>query len=169
MKKFLVLPIPVLLIFLSGCDWINPIRNLDCKTTKSFLSVGDKLQNYKFHPADPNNNPLFIINRNSGDIYEIDDFTGKLELITGTTELEGDTYQIRTDISKDIWKIETVSIYSPKQSQDDSKETTRVNLKTMKYETEAFAKVNGVWDLITVSEGICKWEKPETTEILKKA
>ena len=165
-KQFLFFPIA--LILLSGCDLINPIRQLDCKTTKSFLFSGNKLQPYKFHPADPKQDPLFILNIKSGNFYETDDFTGKIESINGKTELEGDTYYTKTNISNDIWKLEMITIHSPRNPQNDLKMTTKVDFKTMKYERKEFFKSNGIWNPLTVSEGICKWGKPKTTELLKK-
>lgn len=151
MKKLFCLFFLVLIT--SGC---NPIKELSCNVARqNGDGVPKKLS--------------FIINQNTGEYYEIDDFTKKLILLNGKTEFEGDTYNTKTNLTSDEWKAEWITKFAPRQPVPyvDAKDIMIVNLKTMNYTRISFLRSQGDWDEIWNSEGVCEWKNSETTEILK--
>jgi hypothetical protein len=152
--KLLVLLFPILIA--SGCNFLNPIKELSCNTIKQKGSGVPKELS-------------FIMNKGTGEYYEIDDFTNKLIALDGTTEFEGDKYDTRTNLTSDEWKVEWITKFAPRQPVPyvDAKDTMVLNLKTMKYTRISFLRGQGDWNEIWSSEGVCKWKNPNTTEILK--
>lgn len=145
-------------VFVGGCDLINPIRQLDCKATKSWGS-------------NPAKEAIFILNVKTGDFYATDDFSNKLQLLNGKTVLEGDTYHTRANLSGNLWKAEVITVYAPRfpYPYKNTKQYSEVNLKSMEYKiVENIQSDSNEWDTLWGSEGKCKWGKPKTTEILKR-
>jgi hypothetical protein len=160
-KQFLFFPIA--LILLSGCNLINPIRQLDCKT----VTASGKNPPPIGFPTD------YILNKRTGEYYGYDAFFyDKLSLLNGVTELDGNKYEIKTYLSQNKWIMEKVSTIKPTKITPynfDVKDRVIVDLETMKYESISFVRNDiGGWEKDSVTEGICKWVKPKTTEILKK-
>lgn len=148
-------------LLLAGCNILNPIKKLECKT---ILSSG-------ITPYEKGSKYRLILNTRTGEIYEKDELSGKLELINGRTSDIEYHYNIRTLIADNKWKMELISrkfipsIYADKAG----KALYTLNLKNMKIKKISHSFTNGAWKEIGVSEGECIWTTPETTKIIKKS
>ena len=146
----------VILVLLGGCNLLSPIKDLKCTTTsKSEFSSGASED--------------YTINTRTGEWYETDKMTGKLQLINGKTSDVSAEYETRTDIANNEWKMETISTDTPdfRGKNPPYKRTAVLNLKTMEMIEKGY-KFYLVWEEIDSAKAKCEWVKPKTTEILQE-
>ena len=160
MNKFI--SISILSFSLCSCVSTNNIIELDCEEKKAIIgkpSWGTGLKTQ------------YIINRITGEYYEYDEFTEKLELLTGVgTNDEGWKYKIQSVVSGNKWKKqEIIEGLSQKYSSlaNKYKSYFEIDLNTLRY-SEIGYEYEYNWEATRHYEGICSFKKPKTTEILDK-
>lgn len=155
MNKFIL--IPILLFILCGCSSANNIIEIDCEGNK--VVFGDPSFGVGFKSQ-------YIINRKTGEYYEYDEFTEKLKLLTGKGENEeGWKYTIKSVVVDKKWKKQ--EIVEGLSLKDKGKSYLEIDLNTLRYsETNYDYAYN--WEKVWSVEGICRFKKPKTTEILNE-
>ena len=142
-------------MLLGGCNLLSPIKDLRC-TIISNGEISENIYNY-------------TVNTRTGEMYETDKMTGKLQLINGKTSDVSAEYETRTDIANNEWKMETISTDTPdfRGKNPPYKRTAVLNLKTMEMIEKGY-KFDLVWEEIDSAKAKCEWVKPKTTEILQE-
>ena len=148
------------LVGVGGCDAINPIKEIECKITSASGEI-------EFQKGNTRN---YILNSNTGDYYDEDELSGKLELINGRTSDIISHFDTRALIANNEWRMEiiTTDILPLLNALEPSKSLTTLNLETMEITEKNYTFDNYDWKETGLSAGKCKWIKPKTTEILEK-
>jgi hypothetical protein len=143
------------LIFLvltaSGCNFLNPIKQVECKITKILsgkpsYNIGQKKG--------------WIFNDRTGVFYIYDNFTEKLRLPQKDEEENGWIFNTKSTIINDKWKKEEIGTYL--KDGRKAKTYVEINLKTMTMEFSKFTYGLG-WEKTWGVSGVCEWKKPKTT------
>ena len=145
-KKYFKSMIFALLFVVASCDLINPIKQVDCKTTKHSPGLEKVFKD-----------PSFIINTKTGEEYTYDIFSGKLKLMS-----DGGERAARNN----SWNYKNDTIYPDIAF----RKTTYMEFKPMEYfsEHKKLDTKSNSWETLSSSEGKCWWGKLRTTEIQEK-
>ena len=153
-KVFIALPLMNLL--LGGCEIIsslyNPIKDIICK-----YPDGGKTD--------------YTINTRTGEMYGEDKLTGTLGLVNGVLMNMGTTYETRSAIIGDEWRMELITKkFTPYPHQNiPEQNNTTINLKTMEveYTLSTFDTAANQWIEGKINKGKCEWAKSKTTKLMK--
>lgn len=155
-KTIVFIVVPLMGSLLVGCEalssFYNPIKDIICKYPE-----GGKTD--------------YTINTRTGEMYGEDKLTGTLGLANGILMNMGTTYETRSLITGDEWKMELITKrFTPYPHQNiPEKNNTTINLKTMEIEyiISTFSSEANQWIEGKINKGKCEWAKSKTTKLMK--
>ena len=170
----------LLSLTLFGCNFYNPIQQLDCIPTGNALD-GVGIPNNDGETTIINENTgevyklsdeekglmSFIINRYTGDYYHYDFFSEKLKLRNGKTKEQGWETDAKSAITRTSWKMQEI-VTSQINAYEKGEQEFEVDLKSMIFQMSETRFTEKGGSKISKQTGVCKWKNPKTTTILKQ-
>ena len=156
--------ISFLLILLSGCSILNPIKQADCLV----LKVVDYDKKDIYAPPEKNYKTSLIFNSSNGAVYDYDEeFHKKLISLDGITEKNGLIRDTASYIKNDTLYIKKISYGLANKSRQD-KVIMVLDLSKKTYYLTVTLLEGFSWRKLYREEGLCKLVRPKTTKILDK-